>query len=65
MNRGPNCKGTGHSEIPIGPDEIVYGWVDYYGGCWVGVDGSGRTAYVPTEGPGALPGCPDPATEPL
>ena len=61
---GPHCKGTGGDDIPVGAHEVVYGWVDYYGGCWTGVDDKGRVVYVPDEGPGELPGCPDPATEP-
>jgi hypothetical protein len=58
---GPHCKGTGEDEIDVG--EVHYGW-NGYNECWTGVDGDGRTVYVPDEGPGSLPGCPDPATEP-
>ncbi len=67
---GPQTVGTiaggDTGEDEIAPGEVIYGW-NAYNECWQGVDQNGRTVYVPDEGIGELPGCPDdslPTTEP-
>lgn len=59
MNTVSRCEGIGTDDIPLTEGEIVYEW-NGYNECWMGIDQDGRTAYVPEEGPGELPGCADP-----